>query len=173
MSEKFKSVPIAVHYLEMHIKPYIKTTEISNASFSKLIPPITTKDYLHYYKTVGVLYNWNDRIVMDDAQLYKIINDNKTEIFTYTVNNETVGFAEFIREDTYTEILYFGLFPDYIGKGLGKHFLKEVILEAWSNSTQWIQLNTCAFDHPNALSVYENCGFKLIKTVVENRKIRI
>ena len=171
MNKRYKELPTQVYYLEMHKKPEVKTDEVPNATFSKVASPITTEEYLKYYTTVGEKYNWNDRVLMNKATLYSKINDQKTEIFVYSIEENIAGFAEFIREKEYTEILYFGLFPDYIGKGFGKHFLQKVIQEAWSNNPEWIQLNTCELDHPNALSVYQKCGFELQKTTIENRKV--
>jgi len=51
-------------------------------------------------------------------------------IYILKVNNEDAGFVEFILEKDFTEILYFGLFPAFIGKGLGKFFLQWAINKA-------------------------------------------
>lgn len=108
---------------------------------------------------------------MNRSKLYNIINSKKTEIFLYKIKENIAGFAEFVREKEYTEILYFGLFPKYIGKGLGKEFLKRVIEISWNREQKWTQLNTCELDHPNALSTYKKSGFEIDKIVIENRTI--
>jgi len=172
MNKNLITTPTKVYYLKMHKKPETVTIEIKNATFSKVQQPIATKDYLYYYRTVGEKYNWNDRLIMEDSILFDTINAPKTEIFVYCISQNIAGFAEFIREKEYTEILYFGLFPNYIGKGFGKHFLQKVINESWSNKPKWIQLNTCDLDHPNALSTYEKSGFKIDEIIVENRTVK-
>ncbi len=171
MDRNYTVMPTKVYYLKMHEKLVRNTDGILNLKFSKLARPIDTVDYLYYYRTVGEEYNWLDRITMNESDLHEVINSSKTEVFVYYISHEPAGFAEFVREDEYTEILYFGLFPDYIGKGYGKHFLQTVINEAWSNNPKWIQLNTCELDHPNALSTYRKAGFELDKIIVEDRKV--
>ena len=94
-----------------------------------------------------------------------------TDIFVFHVNDEPAGYAEFVNEKSFVEIQYFGLMPEFIGKGLGKYFLQWVIAKAWSYNPEWIQLNTCTLDHPNALSVYKNAGFKEVRTEIQNRRI--
>ncbi len=161
-----------VYYLKMINKPNRLDSSL-RPTFKLLMldKPITTHDYLFYYKTIGRKYNWFDRVFMDNSELYNIINSKKTEIFVYSVLDKIIGFAEFFREETYTEILYFGLLPDFVGKGFGKDFLSRVIAEAWNDTTKWIQLNTCELDHPNALPTYKKLGFIVDRTSIEKRKV--
>lgn len=172
MKQTIFEISTKVYYLKMTKKPAfgIILDSSINIEFSRMIPPISPDEYLFFYKTVGKLYNWVDRLLLSEEQLSQVINAHKTEIFTYAVNGEIAGFAEFVREDLYTEILYFGLLPDFIGKGYGKDFLKMVINKAWEDDYKWIQLNTCELDHPNALPMYKKYGFEVDKMVVENRK---
>lgn len=164
-------VPTKVYYLKMLERPNdLDSSAMPNARLVRLDQPVAIKDYLFYYRAVGEQYNWLDRLYMDDLELKKTINLDKSEIFIYYVADQAVGFAEFVREERYTEILYFGLLPQYIGKGQGKGFLSHVINEAWNDASQWIQLNTCELDHPNALPTYKRLGFQLDKTTVESRK---
>jgi len=87
------------------------------------------------------------------------------------VNDEAAGFAEFAIEEKYVEIVYFGLLPAFIGKGLGKYALDWTINKAWSYNPQWIQLNTCELDHAHAISNYKRRGFEEVKTEIQQRKI--
>jgi GNAT superfamily N-acetyltransferase len=65
------------------------------------------------------------------------------------------------------EIVYFGLLPSMIGKGLGSAMLTLVVQEAWRiEDTQRIWLHTCSEDHPHALANYEKRGFRLFRTEV-------
>lgn len=98
MKKNLITTPVKVYYLKMKKQPKINSTKIKNSKLSKLQSPISTENYLHYYRTVGENYNWNDRLVMESSKLYNIINSTKTEIFTYTVSGKIVGFAEFVRE---------------------------------------------------------------------------
>ena len=110
---------------------------------------------------------------MPDEILHEKINAANVDVFIFYVHAEPAGYAEFVMEEKYVEILYFGLIPAFIGKGFGKYFLQWVIAKAWSYRSQWIQLNTCTLDHPNALSVYKSSGFKETETKTEERKLLI
>ena len=87
------------------------------------------------------------------------------------INNEDAGYAEFAIINDYVEIVYFGLFAEFIGRGTGKFFLYRCVNKAWSYNPGWIQLNTCALDHPNALGVYQSAGFEIVRTAMEDRKV--
>jgi GNAT superfamily N-acetyltransferase len=60
------------------------------------------------------------------------------------------------------EIDTFGLVPDYIGQGIGGHFLTVGVRLAWTVvplvSRVW--LHTSSQDHANALPNYERRGFR-------------
>lgn len=167
-----KQVETEVFYLKMNQKPTSSFAAIPNAVFQKIIQPIEVSEYLNYYSTVGEKYNWIDRLLLPQEQLSASINAPNTDIFILSINQKKAGFVELIRNPDYTEILYFGLFPDFVGKGLGNNFLRIVIEEAWSNHPKWIQLNTCKLDHPNALSTYQKAGFEVYETTVEKRNVR-
>ena len=108
---------------------------------------------------------------MPDQELIDKINGSNVDIFLFYVNVEVAWYIEFIKEGKYVEILYFGLMPAFIGKGYGKHFLEWVIGTAWSYQPDWIQLNTCTLDHPNALGTYKKAGFKEVRTEIHQRRV--
>ena len=155
---------------------------MTQESLSKLMPkagfsvqliskPLTVEGYRELYYGVGKPWNWLDRMVMDDEELNKKINADDVDVYKAKFNDMTCGFAEFGVQSTHVEILYFGLYPNFIGMGLGKYFLKWVVNHAWSYGLPKIQLNTCELDHPNALPVYKSAGFNEIRTAYEQRRI--
>ena len=75
------------------------------------------------------------------------------------------GYFELKRcDDGSVEIAYFGLLPDFVGKGLGKYLLVRAIEEAWALAPSRVWLHTCTLDHPAALPNYLARGFKATKT---------
>ncbi len=68
------------------------------------------------------------------------------------------------------EIAYFGLLPEFIGRGLGGDLLTSAIENAWAWSPApfrvWV--HTCNRDHPGALANYQARGFKIYKTVTSD-----
>jgi hypothetical protein len=67
-------------------------------------------------------------------------------------------------EDDSVEIAYFGLAPDAIGQGLGKHLLSYAVLDAWGMKPKRVWLHTCTLDHPAALPNYLARGFVPYRT---------
>lgn len=172
LTEKdYHIVPAKVWYLEMHNNPHFVLPEKSEAEFILLNKPVDLSTYRYYYKAVGHDWNWLDRLAMTDDVLSSKINKDNIDIWVLKINGEDAGYAEFAGESNYTEICYFGLFPAFVGKGYGKFFLKWVINKAWSRNPEWVQLNTCSLDHPNALSVYQSAGFEIVRTSTEDRKV--
>ncbi len=69
-----------------------------------------------------------------------------------------------VPEDGSVEIAYFGLFPNAIGQGLGKHLLSCAVRDAWALGPSRVWLHTCTLDHPAALPNYKKRGFLPYKT---------
>lgn len=157
-----------IYYLEMHEAPLLPQNINTALSLRTLEKPITTEDYFQLYDGVGSNYEWTDRHDLTNNQLEVIINSSSTQIFTLMHNSETVGFTEFILDENFVEILYFGLFPNAIGKGWGPQFLQLTINQAWSYHPPKVQLNTCDWDHPKALTTYLKAGFKEVRRAVKS-----
>lgn len=160
-----------IWYLEMHNPPADILPAKEGVTCSLLPKPVAAETYRRYYRAVGLKWNWLDRLSISDAALTEKINTNNTDIYVIQVHGADAGYAEFSREERFVEIVYFGLVPAYTGKGYGKWFLNWVIHTAWSYQPEWIQLNTCSLDHPNALPVYLSAGFTIVRTTVEARKM--
>lgn len=168
---KFQYKPTKVYYLKMEQRPEQRIFDKTDVSFDLLPKPISVEDYLKLYKGVGFDWNWFDRLVMPKEELKEKINASNVHIYVVKVNGETAGYAELEIEKEFVELVYFGLMPGFIGKGLGKYFLDWSIQKAWSYHPLWIQVNTCELDHEYALTNYRNLGFKDYKSTVEERKI--
>ena len=67
--------------------------------------------------------------------------------------------------DDEIEIAYFGLLPEFIGRGLGGALLTSAIDNAWawSPAPSRVWVHTCNRDHPSALANYQARGFKIYK----------
>src|SRR5688572_23055426 len=164
--------PVTVTFLEMHEPKGIPPSP-DNTHFELLPKPVAVNEYRKYYYGVGEKYHWLDRMVMPDDELFEKINASNADIYVFFINNTPAGFIEFVKEAKYVEILYFGLLPPFIGKGIGKYFLQWVIAKAWTYQPEWVQLNTCTLDHPNALPTYKKSGFTGTKKEIHQRRVLI
>ncbi|MHA7873400.1 MAG: GNAT family N-acetyltransferase, partial [Hyphococcus sp.] len=123
-------------------------------------PPVHFYRYL--YRLVGDPYKWVSRRRMDDGELAEIIQDSSVYVYVLYVGGVPAGFAEIdAREREAHEIKFFGLAPDFVGAGLGRFFLTNIIELAWSLGPRKVRLETCSLDHPAALPLYQRLGFQV------------
>ena len=123
------------------------------------------EDYLELYKEVGNAWGWSGRLLKSPEELDDILESTNNEVWLFEVENEVAGFFELIRLEQETEIVYLGLKPGWIGKGLGKKLIQVAIAKAGQNGEK-VWLHTCERDHTSALLAYQKTGFKIEKETV-------
>lgn len=120
----------------------------------------TVSFYRYLYETVGTPWLWYERRLIDDAALAAAIQKPTTEIFVLHVGGVPAGYFELDaalpRE---TELCYFGLIPEFIGRGFGPFLLRTAIDRAWLRPIDRLWVHTRMFDHPKALGHYQRAGF--------------
>ena len=122
----------------------------------------TVSFYRYLYDTVGADWDWHERRRLSDEALAAIVNDDAVEVYVLYVRGVPAGYAELDRRvEGEVEIAYFGLMPDYIGRGLGPSLLDWALERAWSYGPRRVWLHTCSLDHPKALAVYRSAGFEV------------
>jgi GNAT superfamily N-acetyltransferase len=120
--------------------------------------------YRYLYAEVGRFYHWVDRLDWSDEEIYAHLRQSGLALWVMYDEGAPAGYFELLRgEDGSTEIAYFGLLPEFIGKGLGKHLLSVAIDEAWKAGARRVWLHTCSLDGPAALPNYLKRGFKPFK----------
>jgi len=62
------------------------------------------------------------------------------------------------------EIAYFGLLPEFVGRGLGGHLLSVAVERAFESGARRVWLHTCTRDNPAALPNYLKRGFLPFRT---------
>ncbi|WP_165793732.1 GNAT family N-acetyltransferase [Hyphococcus luteus] len=124
-------------------------------------PPVHFYRYL--YDLVGAPYNWVSRRKIGDEELAAIIQDEDVYLYVLYAGGVPAGMAEIdARDRRVHELKFFGLTPDFTGRGLGRYFLANVIDLAWSHGPETLRLETCTLDHPAALPLYQRLGFSVI-----------
>ena len=159
-------IPVTITYLEMTERPahpHLSPPQGMNCALLRLRNP-TVRFYRYLYDAVGEPWLWFERRAMEDDQLSQIICDQRVEIYVLSVDGEPAGFAELDRrQPPGIELAYFGLLPEFIGKGLGRYLLTWVIDTAWNHTPERLWVNTNTFDHHKALPLYQRCGFRPFK----------
>jgi GNAT superfamily N-acetyltransferase len=119
--------------------------------------------YRFLYSSVGEQWKWRDRLLLPEHELKSLLAAPETSVHVLYVGDVPAGYVELAQSDDSTEIAYFGLCPDYMGKGLGKHLLSYGIAQAWNNGAKRLWVHTCNLDGPYALDNYIKRGFSIYK----------
>jgi GNAT superfamily N-acetyltransferase len=129
------------------------------------IPECTPALFRSLYVEVGRNYHWIDRLPWTDEDIIAHVSQPEITLWLMTEDDQTAGYFELRRcEDGSVEIAYFGLLPEFIGRGLGKHLLTSAVEQAWAEGANRVWLHTCTLDDPAALPNYLKRGFQTFKT---------
>jgi GNAT superfamily N-acetyltransferase len=130
----------------------------------------TVAYYRFLYDAVGRDYDWPRCRKLSDAELAALLHDPLIEVHVLMADGVPAGFAELDRRTAgEIELVQFGLMPEFIGRGLGRSFLRWAIDRAWSYGPRRFWLHTCTKDHPAALPNYLKAGFAVYKEEVKDQ----
>ena len=123
------------------------------------------------YSEVGRQHHWRDRLPWTDEQIRAHLA-GPIDLWVPYVRAVPAGYFELARhDDGSVEIAYFGLLPEFVGRGLGKYLLTRAVEEAWALHPNRVWLHTCTLDHPSALPNYLKRGFQPVRTEVYQTEI--
>ena len=149
---------------------------------SKLLPieeePSNYERFMWLLKKVGAQSNWDKRTAYFNSQSIKQLKDilrlSTSHLWLFKKGNKDIGFCQIANAENLTglfnnasgisEIYKIGLFPEYIGKGLGKGYISSVIKETFKKQAHTIYLNTRDTNVVNSVPFYQRLGFQVIKT---------
>ncbi len=135
------------------------------------------------YTAVGGDWYWTERLPWSLAQWTGWLARPGCETWVSWINGTPAGYVELgaqVRDDgTHAEIVYFGLLPRFIGRGLGGQLLTEGIRNAWTLHDRCpelppvtrVWLHTGTLDGPHALRNYVARGFRAYDTRQEDTSI--
>jgi GNAT superfamily N-acetyltransferase len=117
------------------------------------------------YTDVGRQYGWLDRHSWSDDDIRRHLANPAVSIWVMRVQDAPAGYFELRTEsDGSTELACFGLLPEFIGQGLGKHLLSAAVEQAFGLGARRVWLHTCTLDNPAALPNYLKRGFVPCRT---------
>lgn len=129
---------------------------------------ITASFYRYLYETVGASWCWTSRRLIGDADLMRHLHAPGVEVQVMWADGVPAGYAELVvDEPPAVWIGYFGLVPEFIGRGLGRFFLDWSVDRAWDMGAAEVRVQTCDLDHPAALPNYLRAGFAIDSERVE------
>ncbi len=161
-----ESLEVTITWLEMAARPHKPPVPqpVLEQPLSLLRLEKPTVGYWRYlYAAVGEPWFWWEKRTLSDDQVATVIHDPLVEIYVLSVGNTPAGFIQLDRRPApaAVEVDYFGLVPDYIGRGLGAYLLDWGIRVGWDHEPRpkKLTVNTCTLDHPAALPTYQRAGF--------------
>lgn len=122
----------------------------------------TVSFYRYLYDTVGQAWMWYERRLLEDMTLAAIVQHPLVEVYVMSLDGVPAGFVELDRrQGNDIELAYFGLLPEFIGRGLGRYLLQWAVGRAFEYAPDRLWVHTCNFDHPGALALYQRAGFEV------------
>ena len=119
------------------------------------------------YAEVGRAYHWTDRLAWSEEQVRSHLDDPDVSLWLLSWKGAPAGYFELRRHgDRSVEVAYFGLLPEFVGRGWGGHLLTLAVRAAWSLGPERVWLHTCTLDHPAALPNYVKRGFRPVREEV-------
>ena len=123
--------------------------------------------FRYLYAEVGRAFHWTDRLSWTDETIRRHLSHPGVSIWLMSWETRPAGYFELREhEDRSVEIAYFGLMPDYLGRGWGKYLLTRATQSAWNLRPDRVWLHTCTLDHPAALPNYIKRGFRPVREEV-------
>ncbi|HEU5089235.1 MAG TPA: GNAT family N-acetyltransferase, partial [Roseiflexaceae bacterium] len=167
-------VDVITTYLELRHAGALRPARLDDADITvvEAMQP-TVAFYRFLYAAVGSTYAWTDRLAWSDAELHDYLQRPGVTILVVYVRGVPAGYVELLREadEPGTEIAYFGIMPEFQGRGLGKYLLTVGAERAFDGGAERVWLHTCSLDGPYALANYQARGFMPYKTIAHQRQI--
>lgn len=160
------TIEVTRTYLEMRSLAELRPARSDDPSIKiEPQPDCSIEMFRFLYREVGGNYHWTDRLPWTDEEIQTYLQLPEISLWLMTYGDDIAGYFELKQEpDGSTEVAYFGLMPQFIGRGLGKHLLTRAVEQAWADGARRVWLHTCTDDDPAALPNYLKRGFKPFKS---------
>jgi GNAT superfamily N-acetyltransferase len=181
MSKEGKEIEVTRTYLQLN-NPDEFSASYTNDAQARIEQVLNCPAafYRYLYREVGRFYHWTDRLAWTDEEILAHLAQDALTLYVLYYQGAPAGYFELLREeDGSTELAYFGLMQEFLGKGLGKHLLSTAIEQAWRDGATRVWLHTCTLDDPAALPNYVKRGFNPFKqetyftTIAPDERLRV
>jgi GNAT superfamily N-acetyltransferase len=164
MSTEHKST--IIYYLEMLDPQDLCPSEAPEGFDVSMVRPPSPALNRRFYEAVGQPWEWTDRLVWSDDDWRRYVLRPVLQTWVGRYRGQSMGYFELeTQAEGNVEIVYFGLLPEFVGRGLGGPLLTAAVERAWgSASVRRVWLHTCTKDHPAALKNYQRRGFEIYRT---------
>ena len=120
------------------------------------------------YTAVGGDWFWVDRLGWNYRKWSAYLDRPELETWVAYVHGTPAGYFELeVQKGLDVELAYFGLLPQFIGRGFGGILLTKAVDRAWEIGAKRVWVHTCSLDGPVALDSYKARGFSVYKEETE------
>jgi GNAT superfamily N-acetyltransferase len=146
------------------LRPAPKPASVSVVQVERPSPEFSR----YLYAAVGRDWWWYSRLPWTRDEWSAWVTRPEVETWVVYEDGAPAGYFELERQPGGdVEVVYFGLLPHAIGRGVGGWMLTEALRRAWAiGGTTRVWLHTCTLDGPHARANYEARGLRLFDTVV-------
>lgn len=165
-----RPVEVVVTHLELSAETWRGARALPNdLELRHEYPPNAAEIASAMYRIVGGNWHWTDRLPWTVDQWRDATDREGIELWTARIGAAIVGYFQLHLVGDAVELKYFGLTPEFTGRGIGGPLLSAAVQRAWSVGARQVTLNTCTLDHPAALHNYLAAGFHVVRTETERR----
>ncbi len=164
---------VTTYYLELHDPAELRPARAVGAELEMRQARIPAPELNRFlYTAVGGGWHWIDRLGWTYQQWCAYLDRLELETWVAYVSGTPAGYFELERQaDGEVELAYFGLLPQFIGRGLGGLLLTSAVERAWAIGALRVWLHTCTLDGPSALANYQARGFRIYQTQTAEQEV--
>lgn len=164
-------IEVITTLLEMLARPSLVVTRPNRSGMLLRLQEPTVPFYRYLYEAIGWRWGWTERSDLTDDELSEVITHEMVEIFVLYMGGVPAGSFELDRRvDGEVELRHFGLVPDFIGRGLGKHLLASAVDAAWDHEPDRVWVRSTNLEHPRGLLTYQWAGFTPYESTRETKE---
>ena len=116
------------------------------------------------YTAVGGDWYWCDRLGWSYARWLAHLDRPEVETWVGSVRGTPAGYVELERhQGDGVEVAYFGLLPEFVGRGFGGSLLTEGASRAFAMGAERVWVHTCTLDGTHALANSRARGFRVVR----------
>lgn len=157
-------VPVVTTSLELLAPPGPPRPTPDGARLERVRDP-TPELGRFLYASVGGGWHWHERLSWSWTRWHDWLRRDDLQLWLASLDGQPAGYFEIERQEQgrQVELVYFGLLPAFIGRGLGGWLLDQALAQAWAWGPERVWVHTCSLDHPGALDTYRSRGFRVFE----------
>lgn len=156
-------VTVRVTYLHMRSRDEVRASASAPRDTTLVRAEAASPEFGRFlYTAVGGAWFWRDRLAWTWEEWLARLDRPEVETWVLYSRGTPAGYFELeAQPQRSAQIIYFGLLPSFLGRGLGGYLLTRAVERAWrmQPEVERVWVHTCSLDHPSALPNYLARGF--------------